>query len=711
MASSIGSFLTPEQRAALDSALAEKEKENAQKAREHGHHKSCSADRKPRHSGKVHGGTGGPKKAGGGGRFTWGSIMTDGEKQPGAMDKNDPNYDSEEEKHNVLRSQHQKLKDEVTAYKDEVLSIVEEYFSSGDIGDVAESLEDLGMPGFMHYFVKRLVTLALDRNNREREMASVALSSLYANVIPPDQVQKGFGALVDSIGDLVLDVPDAPDLLAMFIARAVVDDVLPPAFALRVPGSPEAAAALKQKLEGHLGARHGAEKVLRCWGSGAGMTYQDTKDSIARLLDEFSASSDSEEASRCLRALNVPFFHHEAVKQALHRAIEAAAANATLAQSLVGLLARLVQSGEVSPAQLSKGLSRVSDNLEDTALDNPGAKEGYAAVMEMVKAAGLLDGDNAAARALPHTISSASITSTNANGSVVPGGAAPHSVAAFKAASAAAIREYFDSSDVGEVARRLGELDEPGMLHIFVKQAVVASLDRKDRERELVSQALAQLSPAVLSTDVVGAGFARLLAATDDLVLDCPDAVHLLSLFLGRAIVDEVLPPAYLAQVLKSVHADSLGVGVVKATGAMLSARHGAERLTNAWRGGAQGLDEVKAQIKGVLDEYVAGPRDVSEAARCLTELGVPGYHHQVVVSACELAFATPASEGDVVKLLGGLSAANVISATQMAKGLARVKASLSEEALDYGPAARAAYARIAEAGTKAGWATADLEA
>jgi hypothetical protein len=30
-------------------------------------------------------------------------------------------------------------------------------------------------------------------------------------------------------GDLVLDVPDAPELLAMFITRAMVDDVLPPA--------------------------------------------------------------------------------------------------------------------------------------------------------------------------------------------------------------------------------------------------------------------------------------------------------------------------------------------------------------------------------------------------------------------------------------------------------------------------------------------------
>jgi hypothetical protein len=53
----------------------------------------------------------------------------------------------------------------------------------------------------------------------------------------------------------------------------------------------------------------------------------------------------------------------------------------------------------------------------------------------------------------------------------------------------------------------------------------------------------------VLTGAAAAAGFTRLLAATDDLVLDCPDAVHLLALFLGRAIVDEVLPPAFLTQV------------------------------------------------------------------------------------------------------------------------------------------------------------------
>ena len=47
---------------------------------------------------------------------------------------------------------------------------------------MATSLEDLGEKDMLHYFVKRLLVLALDRKDREREMASVMLSSLYAEV-------------------------------------------------------------------------------------------------------------------------------------------------------------------------------------------------------------------------------------------------------------------------------------------------------------------------------------------------------------------------------------------------------------------------------------------------------------------------------------------------------------------------------------------------
>lgn len=56
-------------------------------------------------------------------------------------------------------------------------------------------------------------------------------------------------------------------------------------------------------------------------------------------------------------------------------------------------------------------------------------------------------------------------------------------------------------------------------------------------------------------------------ADLQDLALDNPDAAHLLSLFLGRAIVDEALPPSFLASVLPSLRNDSLGVAVVQSTG------------------------------------------------------------------------------------------------------------------------------------------------
>ncbi len=49
--------------------------------------------------------------------------------------------------------------------------------------------------------------------------------------------------------------------------------------------------------------------------------------------------------------------------------------------------------------------------------------------------------------------------------------------------------------------------------------------------------------------------------------MDNPDVEHLLSLFLGRAIVDEVLPPKFLTAVLPFLENKSLGVDIVQATG------------------------------------------------------------------------------------------------------------------------------------------------
>ncbi|KAF3627317.1 hypothetical protein FXO38_28835 [Capsicum annuum] len=74
-------------------------------------------------------------------------------------------------------------------------------------------------------FVKKLITLAMDRKNREKEMASVLLSSVC---FPADDVVNGFVMLIESADDAALDISIVVEDLAMFLARAKVDEVLTP---------------------------------------------------------------------------------------------------------------------------------------------------------------------------------------------------------------------------------------------------------------------------------------------------------------------------------------------------------------------------------------------------------------------------------------------------------------------------------------------------
>ena len=68
------------------------------------------------------------------------------------------------------------------------------------------------------------------------------------------------------------------------------------------------------------------------------------------MRQEAKLSHDVAEARSCLRALAVPFFHHELVKQALLAAMEEPAA----APTLLALLKALADSADISPLQMQK---------------------------------------------------------------------------------------------------------------------------------------------------------------------------------------------------------------------------------------------------------------------------------------------------------------------------------------------------------------------
>lgn len=46
----------------------------------------------------------------------------------------------------------------VVVFKERVLTIIDEYFASDDVKEVAAALEELEVPGFHHHFVKKLVS-------------------------------------------------------------------------------------------------------------------------------------------------------------------------------------------------------------------------------------------------------------------------------------------------------------------------------------------------------------------------------------------------------------------------------------------------------------------------------------------------------------------------------------------------------------------------
>ncbi|KAG0457608.1 hypothetical protein HPP92_022765 [Vanilla planifolia] len=264
-------------------------------------------------------------------------------------------------------------------FKRKATVIVEEYFTTDDILSTANELKDLHCSSYHYYFVKKLVSMAMDRHDKEKEMAAVLLSAFYAEVVDPSQVYKGFCKLVECTDDLLVDIPDAVDVLAIFVARAVVDEILPPAFLTKQLASLTNNAkygkrgidVIRRAEKGYLSAHLHAENVLRKWGGSKNMTVEVVKSRINNLLIEYLASGDKTEACRCIKHLKVPFFHHDIVKRALILAMERRQAEGLI----LDLLKVAHEEGVINASQITKGFNRLIDMVDDLSLDIPNARK------------------------------------------------------------------------------------------------------------------------------------------------------------------------------------------------------------------------------------------------------------------------------------------------------------------------------------------------
>nr|CCA24083.1 programmed cell death protein putative [Albugo laibachii Nc14] len=332
------------------------------------------------------------------------------------LDKHDPNFDSESEDNVVLVPHEDKSTnrketcrrksvtltppDELAAkelafnpppeIKKVIVEILEEFFVSGDYDESREQIIEKVPDEFKYDLVKRAITIAMDKHDKEREMASRFLSELYLKGLTPSQIQGGFRRVLLLAEDLEIDIPSAKGMLAIFCARAVVDEIVPPNF-LEDPfllrySSDIAAEAIK-KLSIH----HGTARMEKGWGPGDGRPVEELKIAIDQLTKEYILSRDLDEATRCVRELNEPYFHHELVKRGIANALEESGEDNLLA--MASLFEYLVTQDIVSKSQLLKGFEKFQQILDEIVLDIPAARLQFETITKRAINDGILPRD------------------------------------------------------------------------------------------------------------------------------------------------------------------------------------------------------------------------------------------------------------------------------------------------------------------------------
>lgn len=354
------------------------------------------------------------KKQGGAGKGKWdaldGADMAD---IPAALDENDPNYDdfAEEGKY-ILSSSNgaesngngndTRVDDRIvygplltlTEFKIRFGEAVKEYFDSADADEVIRSIQEMKCKPYHAEVVKKAISLSLDEGPRERELMSRLLTCLHPFPLEDDEMTAGFEILLDSLDDLSIDIPDAKSIVGCFLARAIVDEVLPPAF-ISNRNNNNPGDEVTEKAVTLLSREHCTARLEKVWGPGDGRPVSELKQVIDQLIEEYLLSRELDEAARCVREMDAPHFHHELVKRGVRLAMEKDGLDhcdvgVSALDAIAALFSFLVKNAIVSEYQVAKGVNRLHKILSDIKLDVPAAPAMLQEFEEMGREGGCL---------------------------------------------------------------------------------------------------------------------------------------------------------------------------------------------------------------------------------------------------------------------------------------------------------------------------------
>lgn len=228
---------------------------------------------------------------------------------------------------------------------------------------------ELNLSSYDH-FVKKALIIGLEHKAYERELISKLLSHFYTSVIPADKITEGFQVTLNSLEDIKLDNPDVVDVIAKYLARAIVDEIVPPAFLKSCVCNNKLAEEVLLLANGLASEKHRLDRLQHIWGPGDLSSVKRMKQEVQLLLEEFLSNGDFQEADKSVRKLNAPSFHFQVVRLSVRFALNQDSSNRNKISSL---LSYLTKEGLFTSDQVEMGFKSCHSNLKDIKLDIPTA--------------------------------------------------------------------------------------------------------------------------------------------------------------------------------------------------------------------------------------------------------------------------------------------------------------------------------------------------
>ena len=258
----------------------------------------------------------------------------------------------------------------ITETKEKIIEIIKEYYASGISESVIEFVKSNKMYGSL--VVRKAVELALDRNSKAKELCSRLIAEI-SGYCSPETIVEGFDDILWNSKELVIDVPEAAELISKFMARAVVDDCLPANYVQEAELMNDEEIELQILMNAHniLKPKEAYTSLQSVWGPQAD-TIDDLKIVFKTIIQEFFDSKDLKNAEDCIKELGCTHYIHEFIKKIIESVMDRGIPEE---DNVVELIKDMELKGNVLSDQVTTGIMRVELNLEQLILDVPKARD------------------------------------------------------------------------------------------------------------------------------------------------------------------------------------------------------------------------------------------------------------------------------------------------------------------------------------------------